>query len=123
MAHTVEVVISVRVDGVQSFDFPLIGRLQVEQVIPLGFKEPPGGSYVNLADRLSTLQFAIVKADSALKVRANDQSDSYVPVNASGIYALFDVTVDTGDLLSILNLTGPEAVDINLTGILGGFKA
>ncbi len=116
MSHIIELTLSLKVDGILYPNFPLIRRLQVDQLIPLGFTQRAGEGYTSLATQLTTLQAAIITTDQPLSFRVNNQSQS-IPVNAGGLLCFFDTTIDIVTLLSVLN-AGTENAQMN--GLSGG---
>jgi hypothetical protein len=117
MSHIVELTLSVKMDGQAYPGFPLARRLQVDEVVPLGFEQDAGAGYTALTGALASLGIVILTTDQALSVRANNQSTGSLPLNAGGLLVLFDATVDTATLLSVLNSGSTNA---NMNGLLGG---
>lgn len=119
MAHIIEMTLNLKVDGVSYPNFPLIRRMQVDQLEPKGYLKTAGETYTNIASLLTVLQAAILTIDQPLSFRANGQSTGSIPVNAGGLICLFDTTVDTGTLLSVLSA---GSTDANINGIVAGSK-
>jgi hypothetical protein len=118
MAHILELSLMLKVDGVAYPNFPVIRRLQVDQLQPLGQTQTGGSGYTSLAGLLTVLQAGVLFTDQSLSLRLNNQSNGSLPVNAGGLVAFFDVAIDTSTLLSALI----GATDANINGLLGGSK-
>ena len=118
MAHILELTVSVKVDGISYPNFPLIRRLQVDQLQPLGQIQTANSGYTSLAGLLTILQAGILTTDQSLSFRMNNQSTGSLPVNAGGLICFFDVAIDTATLLSALI----GASDAAINGVLGGSK-
>ena len=118
MSHIVELTLNLKIDGISYPNFPLIRRLQVDQLQPLGQIQTANSGYTSLAGLLTTLQAGVLVTDQPLSLRMNNQSAGSIPVNASGVIAFFDVAIDTATLLSALI----GASDAAINGVLGGSK-
>jgi hypothetical protein len=105
--HTLELTLTLKMDSQPYPGFPLSRRLQVDEVIPLGFEQDAGAGYTALAAALASLGVVILTTDQALSI----------PLNTGGLLVIFDGAIDTGTLLSVLNAGGTNA---NMNGLLGG---
>lgn len=117
MAHILELTLSLKMDGLAYPGFPLSRRLQVDEVVPLGFEQDASTGYTSLAGSLTSLSVAIFTTDQLVSLRVNNQSTGSIPVNAGGVVVIFDGAVDTATLLSVINA---QLVNANMNGLLGG---
>ena len=117
MAHTLEMTLSLKMDGLPYPGFPLSRRLQVDEVASLGYEQDAGAGYTNLAAVFTSLSVVVLTTDQALSLRCNNQSNGSIPLNSGGLVVVFDGAIDTATLLSVLNSGGTNA---NMNGILGG---
>lgn len=120
MSHILELTLSLKVDGISQPNFPLIRRLQVSQMNTIGQVQGDGVGYTSLASALTALQVAVITSDQPISIRANNQTDKSLPLNAGGLICFFDVNIDTSTLLSILN-GGTEDANVNI--LVGGSVA
>jgi hypothetical protein len=118
MPHIIEFSLNLKVDGVSYPNFPLIRRLQVDQLQPLGQIQTAGTGYTSLASLLTALQVGVIQVDESIDLRLNNQSTGSIPINAGGLIAFIDVNINTATLISALI----GATDANLNGLLGGSK-
>jgi hypothetical protein len=117
MSHSLEMTFSLKLDGQAYPGFPLVRRLQVDEIAPLGFEQDALAGYTALSGVFGSLSVVVLTTDQALLARCNNQSNGSIPINAGGLVVLFDVAIDTSTLLSVLNA---GSVNANLNGLLGG---
>ncbi len=117
MAHSIEMTLSLKMDGIPYPGFPLSRRLQVDEVAPLGYEQDAGAGYTALSALFTSLSVVVLSTDQALSLRINNQSNGSIPISSGGLVVIFDGAIDTGTLLSVLNSGGTNA---NMNGIMGG---
>ena len=117
MAHTLELTLSLKMDGLAYPGFPLSRRLLVDEVVPLGFEQDAGVGYSSLTALLTLLGVAVLTTDQSLSVRLNNQSTGSIPLNPGGLLVIFDGALNTIPFLSVLNSGETNA---NMNGLLGG---
>ena len=84
MSHIIECSLNFKVDGVNYPGFPLIRRLQVDQLQPLGQVQTALSGYTALSALLTILQAGVVYVDQATELRLGNQGTGSIPVNATG---------------------------------------
>ena len=117
MSHSLEMTLSLKMDGIPYPGFPLSRRLQVDEVAPLGYEQDASTGYTSLAALFASLSVVVLTTDQALSLRINNQSNGSIPLNSGGLVVVFDGAIDTATLLSVINA---GLVNANMNGILGG---
>ncbi len=117
MSHSLEMTLSLKMDGLAYPGFPLSRRVQVDEVAPVGYEQDAGAGYTALSGVFGSLSVVVLTTDQALSLRMNNQSNGSLPLNSGGVVVVFDGAIDTGTLLSVLN---SGLVNANMNGLLGG---
>ena len=115
--------LSVELDGLPVSGFPLDRRLLVDEASAIDYRKAVdgAGTYVGVPlDLLPTIQALVLRADRALTLRLNGQSDAGVLINAGGVVVLFDVTVNAGAGAANAKVNNVSGATAFVQGVGGG---
>ncbi len=94
---TVEVTVSVKVDGVPLVGFPMTRRVSVTEVQAFDYQKAASATYTAIpTGEIASLKAFVVTSDKAVTVRLDAQSDAGIEVNADGVLVVLDGTIDAG---------------------------
>lgn len=98
MATMYDISVSIRRNGQEVFDVPLTARLTCDEYVgPAVYERATGGGYVALPTSvLDELQLLVVKADTAVTVRLDGQSDAGIVLHANGFLVVVNGDIDAG---------------------------
>lgn len=117
---TIKVIVDVELDGKRLPGFPWIRRKEVNEAQQFDATRATGGGYVALPTaEMATLQVLLVRADQAVTVRLDNQSDAGIELAAGGILIVADATIDAGAALNAL-LSNASGSDAQVEGLAGG---
>jgi hypothetical protein len=121
MSAELKVSIAVERDGQPVPGLSVIRRLIVDEVQQFpGIERASGGGFVALpTGELDSIQVLVVKTDQDVTLRVDGQSDAGVVINAGGLIALVDVTIDAGAATNAL-LDNSSGTAVRLDGVAGG---
>lgn len=114
----IEIVVSIKVDGVELYGEPVRRRLTVTGVNNNHQGQyTTSSSYQALAGPGQHLDFLFLRADQLITLRTNNQSTAGIPINPQGFVLIVDSTIDTGTFASIQNNSGSSS---SVDSVLGG---
>ena len=94
---TVEVTVSVKVDGVSVTGFPMTRRVSVTEVQAFDYQKSASATYTAIpTEAIDSLKALIVTSDKAVTVRLDAQSDAGIEVNADVVLIVLDGTINAG---------------------------
>lgn len=96
---SIEVTLTIKVDGMPLPGMPIQKRLEVdEHTGRVEFEQATGGGYAALpgTSALSEVQFLFLRANKAVTLRLDGQSDAGIPLNAHGLILIMDADIDVG---------------------------
>lgn len=95
-----EITLHVRKNGVIVEGFPVTRRIETDESQGFGYEKANDGDSTTFsalpADQLATIQLLIVKTDKAITLRLDNQSSAGIELNAGGLLAIIDCTIDAG---------------------------
>lgn len=117
---SIKITIDVEIDGHRVPGFPLARRTEVTEVQQFNVTRADSGGYVATpTTEIPSLKALILHTDEAVTVRLDGQSDAGIELNAGGILAILDTTIDAGASTNatISNTSGNDA---QIEGIAAG---
>jgi hypothetical protein len=124
MSTSLELTITLRRDGKAADGFPLVRRIEVDEIQTFEYEKIADGNITTYTafptNQLDTVQAFVIKSDSDITVRFNNQTDAGILLKAGGIIALFDVSITSGLATnSTVNNAAATAVAV-VGGLVGG---
>jgi len=121
---SLEITIQVKRDGIQLDGFPIIRRLEVDELQGFAYEEANDGDDTTFsalpASQLDTIQVLVVKSDQQITLRLDGQSDAGIVLNAGGLLALIDATIDAGAGASNASVNNNSGSTANVEGVAAG---
>ena len=119
---TLEITVSVKLDGAPVPGYPITRRATVDETQGFEYEEPADGNTTTFSDipvgQLTSIQALLLRTDQQVNVRMDGASDAGILLNAGGILVILDHTNDAAsNRLRVNNNSGSTAV---LKGLAGG---
>lgn len=117
---SIKISIDCEIDGKRLPGYPLTRRVEVTETQQFDTTRATGGGYVSTpTSDLASLKALILRSDQAVTVRLDAQSDAGIELNAGGILALIDCTIDAGASTNatVSNASGSDA---QIEGVAAG---
>jgi hypothetical protein len=117
---TIKISIDCEIDGVRVPGYPLSRRISVDETQQFSVVRATAGGYVATpTSDLASLKALILNSDQAVTLRLDGQSDAGIELNAGGIIAIIDATIDAGASTNatVSNASGSDA---QVEGIAAG---
>lgn len=94
---TIELSMTLRVDGQTVPGFPVIRKVTATETVAFDYQKASGGGYATLpVSDIASLAALVVRADQAVTVRLDGQSDAGIELNADGLLIILDAVIDAG---------------------------
>jgi predicted methyltransferase len=117
---TLKLTIDCEIDGKRASGFPLSRRAEVDEIQQFNVTRATGGGYVATpTSDLASLKALVIHPDQAVTIRLDAQSDAGLELNAGGVLAIIDCTIDAGASTNatISNASGSDA---QIEGVAAG---
>jgi hypothetical protein len=117
---SIKLTIDCELDGVRVPGYPLSRRIAIDESAQFSAARATGGGYVSIptAD-LASIKALVLTSDQALTLRFDAQSDAGIELNAGGILAIIDATIDAGASTNA-TASNTSGSDAQLEGIAAG---
>jgi hypothetical protein len=124
MSTSLELTITLRREGKPADGFPIVRRIEVDELQGFTYEKVADNNTTTFTafptNQLDTVQAFVIKADSDITVRFNNQSDAGIVLKAGGIMALFDVSINSG-ISTNSTVNNPAATGVAVvSGLVGG---
>lgn len=122
MATVYDVTVSIKVRGQEVLGAPIIKRIAVDETTgPMRYEQPHHATnFVALPSTiLDELQLLFIRADQAITLRLDDQSDEGIPLLADGFLLLVGADIDAGAALNLLIQNASNAT-ASITALAAG---
>lgn len=117
---TLEVTVSVKLDGVPVAGFPVTRRREVDEAQQFAVERATGAGYVTLgADDLDEIQVLVLRTDQLVTVRLDGQTDAGLVLTAGGLLVLMDADIDAGVATNVL-IDNDSGFVATLRGVAAG---
>lgn len=119
----VTVRLEVEVDGQPVPGFPVIKRLLLDESAAFEFGKPDDGGWTFSAlpaDLLDVISVLMLRTDRQITLRLDGQSDAGIVLNAGGVLALVDVTIDAGAGVLNAKLNNQSGATAVVSGLAAG---
>ncbi|MFA5234448.1 MAG: hypothetical protein WC390_08630 [Sulfurimonas sp.] len=116
----IKITIDCELDGQRLPGYPLSRRIAVDESTQFSAARTTGGGYVSIPiSDLAALKALILTADQAITLRLDAQSDAGIELNAGGILAIIDATIDAGASTNA-TVSNASGSDVQLEGVAAG---
>lgn len=116
----IKITIDCEIDGRRVPGYPLSRRVETDETQQFDVTRATGGGYVATpTSDLASLKALILRSDVAVTLRLDGQSDAGIELNAGGIIAIIDCTINAGASTNatVSNASGGDA---QIEGIAAG---
>lgn len=124
---SIEVEVNVKVDGNSLAGYPVVRRLEVNEIAAFDYQQVNQGDTTTFigvpADILDTIRAIILRVDQPMNLRLNGQSDAGIDLSAGALLVILDALIDAGAGASNASLNNNSGNIAVIRGLAGGESA
>lgn len=119
-----ELSINLKRDGVPVSGYPIVRRIEATEAQEFSYAKANDGDLTTFsaipANEIATVKFLIVRTDKSVTVRLDGQTDAGITLDAGGLLAIIDATIDAGAGASNAKVNNNSGAVALIEGIAGG---